>query len=101
MNCDQIEELLSDLLDGELADGARAGVESHLASCERCAGSYRALKRTVRFVRSNANVELEPGTPGGAYFDFTRAISDSENGADPEAIARTQIPGLKGREEPS
>ncbi len=54
MTCDEIQELLSDLLDDELAAGARAGVQAHLASCERCAGAYRALSRTVRFVRTNS-----------------------------------------------
>jgi hypothetical protein len=76
MNCDEIQELLSDLLDDELATGARAGVEAHLASCERCAASYRALRRTVRFVQK---VGQAPGAPVGAgrwYSEFTRTLVD-------------------------
>jgi anti-sigma factor RsiW len=86
MNCDQIEELLSDLLDDELPDGARAGVEAHVAACERCTAAYHALVRTVRFVRSNANVTLEPGTPGGQYYAFTRAMMDEASTETPEEI---------------
>lgn len=76
MTCDQIEELLSDLIDNELADGARAGVESHLASCERCAASYKQMLRTVRFVRTNARVDIVPGTTGALYSTFTRSLID-------------------------
>jgi len=76
MRCDEIDELLSDLIDDELAEGARAGVEAHLAACERCAASYRKLTRTVRFVRRNGRVALTPGTPGAAYEDFIYSITE-------------------------
>ena len=76
MNCDQIEELLSDLIDDELSDGARACVEQHLTSCERCSSTKGKLLRTVRFVRSNSVADLAPGTPGGAYAEFSRAHLD-------------------------
>ena len=76
MSCDQIEELLSDLLADELPQGARAGVEAHLASCERCAESYRALKRTVRFVRANASVRARARHARRRLRRFTRALAD-------------------------
>jgi len=78
MNCDQIEELISDLIDGELSETARAGVLGHIAVCERCAAFYRQVKRTVRFVRANAAPVPEPGTPGERYAGFIRAISERE-----------------------
>jgi len=80
MSCDEIEELLSDLIDDELADGARAGVQAHLTSCDRCAATYHALKRTVRFVQANADARLAPGTPGGVYQRFTRAVTEGASG---------------------
>jgi hypothetical protein len=85
MTCDEIEELLSDLLDDELADGPRAGVEAHLASCDRCADSYKKLRRTVRFVRANSVANVSPGTPGGLYSDFNRSL------VDPDGTARDRI----------
>ncbi len=96
MSCDEIQELLSDLLDDELSAGARAGVEAHVASCERCAGAYRALKRTVRFVRSNAPTSLPPGTPGDTYMRFTRGLMDetAARGGETEIIDRA-FPGLR------
>jgi anti-sigma factor RsiW len=93
MSCDEIEELLSDLIDDELADGARAGVEAHLASCERCAATYHALKRTVRFVRANADAGLLPGTPGGAYQRFTRAVTEGGYGRGAEDVIDDVLPG--------
>ena len=86
LTCDQIDELLSDLLADELAHTARAGVEAHLATCETCAASYKAMKRTVRFVQAHANVPLDPGTPGGAYSAFTRAMMDEDYGREPIAV---------------
>ena len=72
--CEEIDELLSDLLADELPHTTAAGVQAHLASCERCAASYKAMKRTVRFIRAHQDVSLKPGTPGGTYMEFSRAL---------------------------
>ena len=93
MSCDEIEELLSDLLDDELAAGARAGVEAHLASCERCAAAYKKLRRTVRFVRANSAGNFAPGTNGALYSDFTRALVDDQYRADRGRILRDEVFG--------
>jgi anti-sigma factor RsiW len=74
MSCEQIQELLSELIDGELSESVRAGVEQHLIACNECAEEYKQLKRTVRFVRTNSSVPLVPGTGGAWYADFTKAI---------------------------
>jgi RNA polymerase sigma-70 factor (ECF subfamily) len=95
--CDQIDELLSDLLADELPHAARAGVELHLASCETCAASYKAMKRTVRFVRAHGNTLLEAGSPGGQYQDFTRAMMDDEYGRQPIDVIAKVVFGKRGR----
>ena len=94
MTCDQIEELMSDLIDDELAAGVRTGVEAHLASCERCAKSFRALERTVRFVRANSRPRLASHTPGGVYADFTRALADDAYNRDPVEVLVSGIGDL-------
>jgi anti-sigma factor RsiW len=76
MTCEQIDELLSDLLDGQLDPATALAVETHLNACEACAASYKQLKRTVRFVRANSHAALAPGTPGGMYARFTRSHMD-------------------------
>jgi anti-sigma factor RsiW len=86
--CDAIEEQLSDLIDDELPVAARARVEQHIASCERCRIAYRQLQRTVRFVRANANVDMRAGTPGRWYEEFTRALSDPAFSRDATTVMR-------------
>ena len=71
MKCIEAEALMSELLDGELAEDAARGVSGHIDACEGCAREYRALQRTVRFVRANAGTQFAPGSPGAAYNDFT------------------------------
>jgi len=90
MTCDQIDELLSDLLDGELAGETLRAVELHLQSCDACAASYKQLKRTVRFVRANSEPELAPGTPGGLYAQFTRSHMDAARGTSELDVIREQ-----------
>ena len=94
LTCEQADELLSDLIEGDLAENVRAGLEVHVAACGRCGASYRSLKRTVRFVRAQADVPLEPGTPGGAYMEFTRALAHGEPDAALSAIIES-ITGTK------
>jgi anti-sigma factor RsiW len=96
-SCDQIDELLSDLLADELPHAARAGVELHLASCDKCAASYKAMKRTVRFVQAHGNTPLALGTPGGQYQDFTRAMMDDEYDREPIDVIAEVVFGKKGR----
>jgi RNA polymerase sigma factor (sigma-70 family) len=89
LSCDEIDELLSDLLAGELPHTTAAGVQAHLASCERCAASYKAMKRTVRFVRAHQDVRLTPGTPGGNYMEFSRALVELADETPEQVIERT------------
>jgi len=88
VNCESADALLSDLIDGELSRDDRVAVEAHVASCERCARALHQLKRTVRFVRTNAGPELAPGTPGGTYMEMTRAMSDTSLRGDAERVLR-------------
>ena len=76
MTCDEIEPLLSDFIDGELAYDVASAMTAHIASCDDCTREYRALRRTVRFVRANGSTQMTAGTPGGVYEEFHRAILD-------------------------
>ena len=89
MTCDEIQELLSDLIDDELPQGARAGVEAHVASCGECATYFKQLKRTVRFVQANSDATLTPGTAGATYAQFTRSLVDPSFERTQEEIRRT------------
>jgi len=52
MECERIQELLSDFLDGSLADGGRAGVSAHLMECRECAAAAEGLKNTIALLRT-------------------------------------------------
>jgi hypothetical protein len=49
---ERVVALLSDYLDGALSGRQAAGVEAHLAGCERCRASLVSLERTVGLLRS-------------------------------------------------
>lgn len=81
------EGTLQELLDGELAPGARAGVEAHLASCPACAGELAELRGLT--ARTSALLGLVEATPpvlaaqarfarhrrgGGAFREARRAL---------------------------
>jgi anti-sigma factor RsiW len=78
MTCDQVDELLSDYIDDDLSAGIQAAVQEHLASCDACAASLKKLRRTVRFVRSNAPTIPAARRAGRNYDDFVRSIMDEE-----------------------
>ena len=55
-NCEKVEELLSDYLDGR-AGLDRSSVESHLARCPRCAETFEDLKAISRAFRMIPRLE--------------------------------------------
>lgn len=75
-----VRSLLSDYLDGELNEDAALQVQEHLSWCEGCAGSYRALRRTVRFVQSNAQVEVPADSVERGVESFYRRLMGGEGG---------------------
>jgi anti-sigma factor RsiW len=53
LSCSQVLEVLSDYLDGDLADGPRRQVEEHLRGCEGCARFGGEFRTTVRALRTH------------------------------------------------
>jgi hypothetical protein len=47
MNCNDVQELLNDYLDGGLVPDDRRSVEAHLTFCETCAAELRRLQRLL------------------------------------------------------
>jgi anti-sigma factor RsiW len=58
MRCDDIRELMSAHLDGNLTPDEEGRLTSHLADCPDCRRDMEALRTTVRFLQ-----DLEPVTP--------------------------------------
>jgi hypothetical protein len=56
MDCERVQGLLSDFLDGSLPDGLHAGVDAHLRACPPCRGVKEGLEATLLLLRG-----LPPG----------------------------------------
>ncbi|MCG3115046.1 MAG: DUF2275 domain-containing protein [Candidatus Manganitrophus sp. SA1] len=62
MNCDQIQEQLSEYLDNRLEDAdRRRAIEDHLASCPRCLPEAKQLRDGIKGVAGLPEVELPAG----------------------------------------
>ena len=61
MRCEEIRELLSAYLDGELTDEEAVTVGSHLDTCVACAREFADLRRTVELCRRVGEVEVPEG----------------------------------------
>jgi anti-sigma factor RsiW len=79
---DQWTERLSEYLDGELEDGERVALESHLQSCSECSAIVADLRRVVRRARTlkqrAPERDLWPGIAGriGATLAETEEVVD-------------------------
>ena len=66
MNCDRANELLTDLVYGELSGEEARAVEQHAASCPKCAGELRELRLGRSLMASYRSDEpaIVTATPG-------------------------------------
>jgi hypothetical protein len=58
--CEQVEEGLSEYLEGALAASDRAALESHLAGCARCAALARQVRAGLEALRALPPAEPSP-----------------------------------------
>ncbi|NPV69283.1 MAG: DUF4349 domain-containing protein [Firmicutes bacterium] len=58
MRCEELRELLSAYLDGELNPEEAAAVESHLDTCPACAPEFADLRRTVELCHAVGEVDM-------------------------------------------
>lgn len=61
MNCEEIEEKLSDYIEGRLDASYARAVQDHVFSCTRCQAEAQVLAHTRRAVSSLPSVEPPPG----------------------------------------
>jgi hypothetical protein len=61
MNCKEVDERLSDYLDGTLGEAPLREVEAHLSSCARCLENSKELSKTINAVGSLPEVDVPPG----------------------------------------
>ena len=65
MTCEEVRELLSSYIDGELTSDTQRVVEEHVASCDSCKTELAGLRLTIQLVRSLEEVEVPEGFRAG------------------------------------
>ena len=58
ISCGSGVELLMEYLEGVLPPEVNAGLEAHVAACERCTAFVASYRETPRILRSATTVEL-------------------------------------------
>ena len=58
--CREVVELVSDYLEGALAEGDRMRFEQHLAKCDGCSAYLDQMRQTVRLAGALAPEALDP-----------------------------------------
>lgn len=61
MTCDEIREVMNELVDGEIPEDRRAGIDAHLAACEDCLALVTTLRLTCQIYREEGLAEVPPG----------------------------------------
>ena len=88
MTCRKADELMQDVLNGEVDEESADGLSEHLSDCERCADAWHAVWQ----VRSML-MECEPPDPGQPYFQrATARIIDRIAGMQPEKAPAEEPP---------
>lgn len=54
MSCNEFVELVTDLIEGRLAEARRVEAEAHLGECEGCAAYLEQIRETIAALRSLA-----------------------------------------------
>jgi anti-sigma factor RsiW len=60
MDCNELVELVTAYLDGELDPDTRARFDSHLVDCDGCENYLQQFRETVRTVGKITDDELDP-----------------------------------------
>lgn len=71
MNCQELEILLADYVDGSIRGEEKSAVEKHLADCPDCAELARDAAGAVAFMERAATVEAPPELVTRILFEIT------------------------------
>jgi hypothetical protein len=72
MDCERVQDLLSDFLDGSLPESGRAGVNAHLRDCLACRSAKEGLEGTLLLLRGLPPTEAPPGLLEGVRRGIAR-----------------------------
>jgi anti-sigma factor RsiW len=82
ITCQEFVELVTDLIEDQLAEATRVQVEMHLGECEGCAAYLEQIRMTISALRSLAQSDDFPRTREQALAAF-RELRANGGGAAP------------------
>ncbi|HTS78428.1 MAG TPA: zf-HC2 domain-containing protein [Bryobacteraceae bacterium] len=77
MNCQELEILLADYVDGSIRGEEKSALEKHLAECAECADLARDAKGAVAFMERVATLDTPPELVTRILFEITDGPSRS------------------------
>ena len=78
MKCEEIEILLVDYLDNTLDEKAKAEVENHLATCEKCLDSFNESQKVLKLISDSAPSLPDETIRSNFYHMLHKEISKAE-----------------------
>jgi anti-sigma factor RsiW len=83
ITCQEFVELVTDLIEGQLAEATRVEVELHLGECDGCAAYLEQIRQTITGLRALAESDDFPATREQALAAF-RELRRNGGGAAPQ-----------------
>lgn len=80
MQCDDLAERLTDLLEGELGESEEAAALEHLASCPRCETVLAETRGVVELTATHGRLSLSDADRGRMLSSVVDGIDDSSPG---------------------
>ena len=81
MKCEDIKELLTEYLDGELPADDAAAVEEHTAGCGACRAELDALRQTAALLKSLPKADAPSGLAQNVTASLDREVADHRRAA--------------------
>src|SRR5512136_1415102 len=74
MECEQVRDRFSSLLEGELNPSEEKAVREHLASCSECQRDFEKFEKTIRWLHSIEEAEV----PDGFFSEIHKKMEDQK-----------------------
>ena len=83
-NCDDVIQLLTDYVDGDLAPGECESLEHHFKACPHCDQFLRSFKQTVLLTGKIRCEDIPPECSQKLHAFLAERLKSFENPAEPE-----------------
>lgn len=96
MKCEEAQELITALVDGELSDPERTAIEAHLRDCPRCRWVYeqeRVLKREIH--KAGVSTKVPANLRGKILADYSVATTEVESSGGSNKVVLPLRPFLR------